>query len=522
MTCRSRGHTTAAHPTHNFSPGRRHPTPAAMNLARLLLAGTAAAASAPRAAASPNHDYEFNSMHQRTYGVDVSFPHHHARVSANYDYLPHNDPKRSSPSHPNYAAPPPEMRGVPVQPLGNRQDFYDHFLEGCRHHEQAGHHECDQTEKDRIEMNIRQPASMVNYTELGFAKVKAPKKIFKEIVKFWEQNKGTEEVEEWDMGNTYTNHWESPTWMLDVGDEHLHGGGNKLKNAIWEVARHELQQWTGQELTPTSLYGIRKYTEGSILATHVDRLPLVTSAIINVAQDVDEPWPLEVYGHDGVAYNITMEPGEMILYESHSVLHGRPFPLKGRYYANVFIHFEPVGHSNAHGFNHENEEHYESMLGIKGGFNHNGGLPPYIVDGSLEAFEWRRSHPEEEWEPRWAYEADEDEGTGSNGAHYAAHVGDAETLLHIIENPQHRKDMIHEHDNNGWLPIHEAARGGHKEIVEVLLKHGVSINARTDNGEGQSVLALAYDHHDEDSSFINFLLELGALELPLEGGGPDL
>ena len=25
----------------------------------------------------------------------------------------------------------------------------------------------------------------------------------------------------------------------------------------------------------------------------------------------------------------------VILYESHSVLHGRPFPLKGRYYANV-------------------------------------------------------------------------------------------------------------------------------------------------------------------------------------------
>ena len=27
--------------------------------------------------------------------------------------------------------------------------------------------------------------------------------------------------------------------------------------------------------------------------------------------------------------------------ESHSLLHGRPFPLKGRYFANIFIHFEP-------------------------------------------------------------------------------------------------------------------------------------------------------------------------------------
>ena len=76
--------------------------------------------------------------------------------------------------------------------------------------------------------------------------------------------------------------------MLDIDNEDLHGGGAKLKNAIWEVARHALQEWTGEELTPTSLYGIRKYTEGSVLATHVDRLPLVTSAIINVDQDVDE------------------------------------------------------------------------------------------------------------------------------------------------------------------------------------------------------------------------------------------
>ena len=122
-----------------------------------------------------------------------------------------------------------------------------------------------------------------------------------------------------------------------------------------------------------------------------------------------------------------------------------------------FIHFEPVGHSADHGFNQDNDEHYESMLGIKGGFNHNGGLPPYIVDGSLEAFQWRRENPEEEWEPRWAYEANEEEGTGSNGAHYAAHVGNVEVLEHIIENPQHRKEMIHEHDNNGWLPIHEVS-----------------------------------------------------------------
>jgi hypothetical protein len=121
-----------------------------------------------------------------------------------------------------------------------------------------------------------------------------------------------------------------------------------------------------------------------------------------------------------------------------------------------FVHFEPVGHSRDHGFNPDNyETHADSLLNIKGGFNHNGGLPPYIVDGSLEAFQWRRENPDKDWEPRWAYEADEEDGTGSNGAHFASHTGNIQLLKHIIENPQHRTQLIHEPDNNGWLPIHE-------------------------------------------------------------------
>lgn len=74
----------------------------------------------------------------------------------------------------------------------------------------------------------------------------------------------------------------------------------------------------------------------------MDRLPLVSSAIINVDQDTDEPWPLEVIGHDGIAVNVTMEPGDLVLYESHSVIHGRPYPLKGRFMANVFIRTLPL------------------------------------------------------------------------------------------------------------------------------------------------------------------------------------
>ena len=141
------------------------------------------------------------------------------------------------------------------------------------------------------------------------------------------------------MGNIYTNHWAVPTELLSVDDRKLSGAGPQLKQLIWNAARDTLEAWTGHRLAECSLYGIRIYNTGAMLAPHVDRFPLVSSAIINVDQDTDEPWPLEVIGHDGRAHNITMEPGDMVLYESHSVIHGRQFPLQGRFMANVFIHF---------------------------------------------------------------------------------------------------------------------------------------------------------------------------------------
>lgn len=56
-------------------------------------------------------------------------------------------------------------------------------------------------------------------------------------------------------------------------------------------------------------------------------------------QDVDEPWPLEVFDHDGRAHQASLQPGEMLLYEGATCAHGRTAPLNGRFMANVFVHF---------------------------------------------------------------------------------------------------------------------------------------------------------------------------------------
>ncbi len=83
------------------------------------------------------------------YGVDISFPIHNAKVSTNYPWLPHNVDPANNPT-------PKEYENMPIQYLGNVQQRYDDFMQGCRDHYNKRPRACDQTEKDRISMSLRQ------------------------------------------------------------------------------------------------------------------------------------------------------------------------------------------------------------------------------------------------------------------------------------------------------------------------------------------------------------------------------
>lgn len=444
------------------------------------------------------------------YGVDVSFPMHHRRISDNYEWLPHNtDPANNKE--------PARYKGMVKTNLPGQNAMYDDFIDTCEKAFGKKGSRCRLTEQDRIDMSLRQPQSMQNYTELGYKKIKAPDAVFKLIKEFWDINKDNTKPETWGVANTYTNNWVVPTHMVSVEDSGLRGGGSRLKQKIWNAAKTTITEWTQEELTECSLYGIRVYKEGSILATHVDRLPLVASAIINVASDLDEPWPLEVIGHDGKATNVTMEPGDMVLYESHSILHGRPFPLKGRFVANVFIHFEPTGHSLRHDAKMAEAEAKKDVgtkyrlaaaLGFGGHENQHAAddLPPYLIPGSPEEANWRRSHPS-------GHRQNVDKfATGSTPVHFAAQKGD---LTQIKKHVQKSKENVHVKDKNGWTPLHEAARGGHLSVMKYLMENGADKDELT--GVGETALWWAKHEHGADHPAVTYLEELGALEM-----GPDL
>jgi prolyl 4-hydroxylase len=110
------------------------------------------------------------------------------------------------------------------------------------------------------------------------------------------------------------------------------------------------QSWINQPLIPTMLYGIRSYKRGASLINHVDRLETHhVSSIIVVDKNLScgcgpgkepEDWPLHFQSHDGKWHKIYAEPGDMILYESATCMHGRPDPFKGTFYRNFYVHYQ--------------------------------------------------------------------------------------------------------------------------------------------------------------------------------------
>jgi len=187
----------------------------------------------------------------------------------------------------------------------------------------------------RLGLNYVQPQLVRAVTNSGFSLRQLPTATFKWLKDWYDENKVARHVVEHSVGPCMNQHVAESvmTHLPDV-----------LKEKLSQEVAHILRDWYGKgELKLTSIYGVRKYTNGAVLRMHVDTVNThVVSAIINVDQSVDEDWPLVILDHDDNEHSLNMRPGDMLLYESAKLLHGRPSVFKGQHYDNIFIHYSPV------------------------------------------------------------------------------------------------------------------------------------------------------------------------------------
>jgi prolyl 4-hydroxylase len=174
-----------------------------------------------------------------------------------------------------------------------------------------------------------------SYTKEGFKKTKLDNDLFKEILGFYHKNRSKDENEYIEGNFVYIpESRKEASRIIKLPKE--------LKEKIHLSLQKPLEDWSNLILEPTFVYGIRVYQEGSLLIPHRDRENThIISAIINVAQEIEEEWPLIIEDHFYRKHEVVLKPGEVIYYESSKLLHGRPIPLKGKSFANVFCHFMP-------------------------------------------------------------------------------------------------------------------------------------------------------------------------------------
>ncbi|MDN3640364.1 2OG-Fe(II) oxygenase [Simiduia curdlanivorans] len=177
-----------------------------------------------------------------------------------------------------------------------------------------------------------------NYTQQGFYKTQIPEKLFTDISSFYQTERARAQAEHVDGGFIINaKQAKSPSSLIPLS--------TTLRAQIHDAMKPLLEAWCGQSLEPTYVYGIREYHRDALLKTHRDRLEThIISVIINVAQQVDEDWPLYIEDNYYRSHHVLLKPGEVIFYEGARLTHGRPTALKGESFANIFCHFKPVGY----------------------------------------------------------------------------------------------------------------------------------------------------------------------------------
>ena len=181
----------------------------------------------------------------------------------------------------------------------------------------------------------RRPGQIPKVTDDGFRTDSIPTSLFTRLQAYYQEQRSSSVAEESDAIGRYILGDELPSKMIQLTED--------LEEAVVGGIRPIIESWSGFEnLSFAACYGIREYQRGAVLKAHRDREGShILSAILNIAQEVEEDWPLQIDDHSGCRRQVVLAPGEMVLYESARLLHGRETKLNGDTYANIFVHFQP-------------------------------------------------------------------------------------------------------------------------------------------------------------------------------------
>jgi hypothetical protein len=216
-------------------------------------------------------------------------------------------------------------------------------------------------------MQFSMQRMLPSFTKKGYELTRMPKDLFKRL-----QEKVNYEIENnWETLRTegaidvVNTHPDRPSKMIDLGP---------LSKEIHQALLPLHEKWAGIKLRPSSIYGVRAYQNGSSLLMHVDKPQThVISCILHVGHEYDSddvPWTIDVENLKGELVSVSLKAGDMLFYESAKTMHGRLGTLKGKYYAGMFVHYQPA---DAKDWGYKTDDFINA-------------IPPHWSDGVVEQY----------------------------------------------------------------------------------------------------------------------------------------
>jgi prolyl 4-hydroxylase len=112
-------------------------------------------------------------------------------------------------------------------------------------------------------------------------------------------------------------------------------------DSLHDIIEPYVREWSSSEIIRTVGYGMRSYNRGARLNMHIDAIDSHGfGCVIHIDDKVDSPWPFVYLDNEGETYKIDIKRGQALIYHGHC-FHGRPEPLNGEYYRNMYLHWRP-------------------------------------------------------------------------------------------------------------------------------------------------------------------------------------
>mmetsp|Transcript_68864 Transcript_68864/g.204941 ORF Transcript_68864/g.204941 Transcript_68864/m.204941 type:complete len:322 (+) Transcript_68864:69-1034(+) len=181
-----------------------------------------------------------------------------------------------------------------------------------------------------------------NYSAKGWMHTRLDSRVHAGVLGAWQEASSKSDLEDEGEVGFYIS-GDREFWDIDNLEPGLH------ERLIADV-QSRLAAWVGipdpTDLQLNAAYGLRSYLNGSVLKPHVD---LVTTHVLSAIYCVEvrqpegsEPWLVGTeVDFSGQPAWVDLRDGELFLYESAKLPHGRPTTFVGTRYTAIFMHFEP-------------------------------------------------------------------------------------------------------------------------------------------------------------------------------------